>query len=161
MKKNIALTTLLSLSLLSATAASANTEIDNTPVPVQKSTEEISVETPNVKYVDGLGVKFGSRALLLSQTIDFNGQGYGYFDYKSNGSSETVRVYVKNTGTKAINYKLIAPSGTSWVSSSLQPGEYITTEHVFAEGQVGQWKIKLNTNDGSAGKADVAVRDGL
>lgn len=91
------------------------------------------------------------------------GQGIVYFDFKAlaNGVTERVRVNVMNYGSKPLNYILIAPSGTSWMASTIAAGSQVTSEHIFGSGQAGGWKIKLDTNDGSAVNAVVNVRDGL
>lgn len=126
--------------------------------PLQES--ESKFEIPNVKVIEHEG-DIGIFSVLLDQTVSFNGQGSADFTYKSDGEDETVRVYVKNTSTKTVNYKLISPTGFVWVEWSLDGGEDVTTEHVFGPAQEGEWELEFDTDDGSRASVQIKVRDGL
>ena len=136
------------LLLFSGCSEKSEIEISETMVKTEEYFKQLS-------EVDTVATSFdGEKA-----SATFGGQGSLSFTYKAKSSgSEKVRVYVKNNGAKEINYKLISPSGTAWISSSIAPGKQMTTEHVFDAGQAGDWKMSFSNSDGSSISVDASFR---
>lgn len=132
-------------------------------IPSIKDLPDITeTEIPNVKIIEDDG-GISTFALILSTSATFPlGQGSLPFNYKApNSGTETVRLYVKNNSAKTINYNLVAPSGTTWLSTSVPAGKSVTTEHVFGASQAGNWVMYFSNSDGSSISVDANVRDGL
>lgn len=154
---------LLSSTLLLSFSTGASAITPGVPTASSVALETVTKEIPNVKVIniEEQSGSIGIMSLLASGTLSFNGQGNTTFTFKSNGTDELVRVYVKNNGGQSVHYKLISPSGTTWIDTWLDSGSQYLTEHIFSAPQGGQWTMDFSNADGSYGTVDYSVRDGL
>ncbi|MBS5910545.1 MAG: hypothetical protein KID09_07805 [Paenibacillus macerans] len=147
------------LLLIAVTSAcSAFTNSDDLITLHTKQTSESAVEVPNVQIITEPEDETGISSVLSDQTIAFNGQGLSGFNYKSGGDSETVRVRVKNSNKKPVNYKLISPTDITWVQAKLGAGENTTYEHIFGPHLEGNWEMRFDTDDGSKATVELEVQ---
>ncbi|MCS1382969.1 hypothetical protein NXZ75_12250 [Lysinibacillus sphaericus] len=165
------LSSILTAALLTASIGGASSALaadSKSTQPASVSSTTISdVEVPNVNFIeegDEQNVVISPFSVILETTSYFpTGQGSLNYNYKWNGNGkETVRVYVKNNGSKTINFKMVAPSGTAWISGiTIAPGKSTTSEHSFGISEHGSWSLEFSNSDGSPISVDTKVRDGL
>ncbi|MGE6577671.1 hypothetical protein ACQKFM_22485 [Paenibacillus xylanexedens] len=146
---------LVLMTLLTSCSYQDSTERSNEILTVESPIEHAYVEVPNVRVIES--PIHMSSSNILDQTIVFTGQGSIFFEEK--GIEGKVLVYVKNIGKRALSYTLKSPTKTVWYSTTLAPGEEVTTENIFKLKQAGEWYMYFSTSDGSAGSVTVSAID--
>ncbi|PFK34373.1 hypothetical protein [Bacillus cereus] len=110
-----------------------------------ENTNQIVMKKSDIQY-----------ALLRKQTVSFEGEGSSDFVYR--GTAD-LRFHLKNRGKATINWRLMAPNGTTFTSGSLRTGEqYNYTFGQFDQTPNGKYTLYVSNKDGSAGLFDVAAR---
>lgn len=114
----------------------------------QKETVDISVE----ETADST-----ETAVLMDQTLQFQGEGTGVFSYEKG----LLQFSLENDGNTSFDYVVKYPCGCECMSGTLQPEETFAQEDLdptsHEHSPEGDFTLYLNTEDGTEGSCKVLV----
>lgn len=116
----------------------------------------VDVESPG----EGKESTLTPLALLIDQTVSFNGEGQAAWTYRSKGD---MRLYLRNESNKRIHYRVSSPwSDYGLISGTVEPGRVdnftFPLYKVHEELSWGGYALYVYNDDGSAGSFYVSAR---
>lgn len=160
-KKLLCLPLALSLSLASSTAVFADSTTNDDLLKKPINSFDINHTLIDSPVTNGPGGFTPKIEVVPQQTFTLSsGQANIPFRYQS---YVDMRLYLKNTGNKTVNYEINFPGGVrNLMKSSLAPGEQkewnLPLYDVYGQTSWGLWNIFAVTTDGSTGKLIVSAR---
>jgi len=151
-------------SLLASSAFADSSANQNQGQEPEISTESLAVQpvvVDNNNSSDGVIVPYGVEGPYGFQ---WSGNGSTTFEYRaqSTGSSESVRLVLKNNGSTTFKYILTSPTGSQWISGfELAPGKSVEHTMTWNPSLAGYWKLYFQSVPTGYGSVSFQLRTGL